>query len=186
VAEEHGHELAPAGEAMGMALGALLHDGALKLLAGKQLQHLAENAGYSCHGGGVLPVVHVFSTQTVAEFRRRRSNPNLDKSGMKYNAFMLPLEFDIPEVIILSHQRSGTHFFQSCLMSHPKIRGRGECFDRYEKARLSRVECGSEDLALFRNESGKINVGILMYNQIPSFESWFGVLRGYKLIHLIT
>jgi hypothetical protein len=70
-------------------------------------------------------------------------------------------------------------------MSHPKIRGRGECFDRYERARLSRVECGNEDIALFRNEAGKINVGILMYNQIPFFESWFGVLRGYKLIHLI-
>jgi len=28
----------------------------------------------------VLPMVHVFSTQTVAEFYRRRSNANLDKS----------------------------------------------------------------------------------------------------------
>lgn len=46
-------------------------------MAGKQLQHLTENAGYSCHGGGVLPGVHAFSTQTVAEFRRCRSNPNL-------------------------------------------------------------------------------------------------------------
>jgi hypothetical protein len=66
VAEEHGNELAPAGEAACVALRAVLHDGALELMAGKQLQHLAENAGYSCHDDGILPVVHVFSTQTVA------------------------------------------------------------------------------------------------------------------------
>jgi hypothetical protein len=28
-----------------------------------------------------LPMVHVFSTQTVAEFYPRRTKPNLDKSG---------------------------------------------------------------------------------------------------------
>jgi hypothetical protein len=32
----------------------------------------------------VLPMVHVFSTQTVAEFYRHRSNPNLDKTGSRY------------------------------------------------------------------------------------------------------
>jgi len=32
----------------------------------------------------VLPMVHVFSTQTVAEFYRRRSNANLDKSDSNY------------------------------------------------------------------------------------------------------
>jgi hypothetical protein len=31
----------------------------------------------------VLPMVHVFSTQTVAEFYPRRSEPNLDKSASK-------------------------------------------------------------------------------------------------------
>src|SRR5580658_918751 len=30
----------------------------------------------------VLPMVHVFSTQTVAEFYRRRSKANLDKSDL--------------------------------------------------------------------------------------------------------
>jgi hypothetical protein len=33
----------------------------------------------------VLPMVHVFSTQTVAEFYRRRSKANLDKSGKNHN-----------------------------------------------------------------------------------------------------
>jgi hypothetical protein len=35
-----------------VALGAVFGDGLLELGAGKQLQHLAENAGYSYHGGG--------------------------------------------------------------------------------------------------------------------------------------
>jgi hypothetical protein len=38
-----------------MALGSVLDDGSLKLGAGKQLQHLTENAGYSHHGGGGPP-----------------------------------------------------------------------------------------------------------------------------------
>jgi hypothetical protein len=34
----------------------------------------------------VLPMrIYVFSTQTVTEFYRRRSKPNLDKSGQVYN-----------------------------------------------------------------------------------------------------
>jgi hypothetical protein len=45
--EQHGHELAPATDPAGMALD----DCPLKLGAGKQLQHLTENAGYSYHGG---------------------------------------------------------------------------------------------------------------------------------------
>jgi hypothetical protein len=32
----------------------------------------------------VLPLVCVFSTQTVAEFYRRRSNANLDKTEKNY------------------------------------------------------------------------------------------------------
>jgi len=60
VAKQHGHELPPAREAAGMALGPVLDDGPLKLVPGKQLQHLAENARYSYHGGGSPPMVHVF------------------------------------------------------------------------------------------------------------------------------
>jgi hypothetical protein len=39
-----------------MTLGPVLGDRLLKLVAGKQLQHLAENAGYSYHGGGGRPL----------------------------------------------------------------------------------------------------------------------------------
>src|ERR1035441_6554845 len=52
-------------------------------------QHLAENAGYSYHGGGGPPYDSRRATQTVAEFYPRRSKPNLDKSGSgeKANVF---------------------------------------------------------------------------------------------------
>jgi hypothetical protein len=51
MAEQHGHELSPATEPACVALGPLLDHGPLKLGARKQLQHLAENAGYSKSAG---------------------------------------------------------------------------------------------------------------------------------------
>jgi hypothetical protein len=59
VTEQHGHELPPTTKSAGVALGPVLDDRTLELGAGKQLQHLAENAGYSYHGGGGPPMVHV-------------------------------------------------------------------------------------------------------------------------------
>ena len=61
-------------------LGPVLDDRLLELVAGKQLQHLAENAGYSYHGGGGPPCDSRLSTQTASSIYRRRSIPNLDKS----------------------------------------------------------------------------------------------------------
>src|ERR1017187_7983535 len=81
VTEQHGHKLSPTTEPASVALGPVLGDRLLELLAGKQLQHLAENAGYSYHGGGGPPYDSRLATQTVAEFYPRRSKPNLDKSG---------------------------------------------------------------------------------------------------------
>src|SRR6202042_467597 len=80
MAEQHGYELAPARKSASVPFGTVLDDGPFKLSARKQLQHLAENAGYSCHGGGGPPYGSRLSTQTVAEFYRRRSNSNLDKT----------------------------------------------------------------------------------------------------------
>jgi hypothetical protein len=80
VTEQHGHELSPTTEPASVALGPVLGDRLLELLAGKQLQPLAENAGYSYHGGGGPPYDSRLATQTVAEFYPRRSKPNLDKS----------------------------------------------------------------------------------------------------------
>ena len=85
VTEQHGHKLAPATEPAGVTLGPVLGNGLFKLVAGKQLQHLTENAGYSYHGGGGPPYDSRLTTQTVAEFYPRRSIPNLDKSGFFYN-----------------------------------------------------------------------------------------------------
>lgn len=42
------------GETAGMALGGVLADQRLKLQPGEELQKLAENAGYSIHGGELL------------------------------------------------------------------------------------------------------------------------------------
>jgi hypothetical protein len=53
------HELAPAGEAAGVAFGLVLAHRGLELGARKQLQHLTENAGYSNHGDGGPPRVYV-------------------------------------------------------------------------------------------------------------------------------
>src|SRR5580658_3843399 len=80
MAEQHGYKLAPTREPTSVPFRAVLDDGSFKLGARKQLQHLAENAGYSCHGGGGPPYGSRLSTQTVAEFYRHRPNANLDKS----------------------------------------------------------------------------------------------------------
>src|ERR1700739_3544551 len=102
--EQHGYELAPTTEPAGVALGPVLHDGPLKLGAGKQLQHLAENARYSCHGGAGPPYGSRLATQTVAEFYRRRSKANLDKSDFvaEENMFAVvgPVEFGFQALIV--------------------------------------------------------------------------------------
>ena len=53
LAEKHGHQLAPAGETLGVALGSVLMDGGIEVSARNQLQNLRENAGY-CRQGCVL------------------------------------------------------------------------------------------------------------------------------------
>jgi len=50
LAEEHGHELAPAGEAPGMPLGVGPLDQRLELRPGKELEELAKHAAESTHG----------------------------------------------------------------------------------------------------------------------------------------
>jgi len=64
----------------GIALGPVLRRGPFEFVSVKQLQHPAENAPYLHHGGVGLPYDLRPSTQTVAEFCRRRSERNLDES----------------------------------------------------------------------------------------------------------
>jgi hypothetical protein len=72
----------PTTESAGMALGPVLDHGPLKLVAGKQLQHLAGNAGYSYHGGGVLPLRIRLLNANRSRVLPRRSKLILDSDFM--------------------------------------------------------------------------------------------------------
>jgi len=99
-----------------------------------------------------------------------------------------PPKFDVPQLIILSRQRSGTHFLESCVASHPKVRGRGECFIRYKKRLLGIItpnDIPRRDWVVFENQVDRLNIGILMYDHVPFFELHFGPLRDHKIIHLL-
>ncbi|HEY4789022.1 MAG TPA: sulfotransferase domain-containing protein [Bacteroidales bacterium] len=80
----------------------------------------------------------------------------------------------LPEALILSTQRSGTHLLESFLTKHPQIVGQGELFNRYHKLGI-----------LERKVEGKLNIGILMYNQMYIFEKLGGAFINHKIIHLI-
>jgi hypothetical protein len=53
LAEQHGHQLTPAGETLGVAFGSVLVNGGIEDRAWNQLQNLGENAAY-CGQGCVL------------------------------------------------------------------------------------------------------------------------------------
>lgn len=93
-----------------------------------------------------------------------------------------------PDAIILSHQRSGTHFLQASLASHPRVHPRGEFLLQLKK----RVKAGatsdtfnSEEGFVFRNKPERLNIGIVMYSQMPLFEPICGTLHDYPIIHLL-
>jgi hypothetical protein len=100
---------------------------------------------------------------------------------------MSTLSIDTPDAIILAHQRSGTHLLQSCLESHPKIRGRGEFVLHYRRRLQRRAgETAPTDLdRIWRNVPGVINTGIVMYSQVPTYESLCGKLGNQRIVHLI-
>jgi hypothetical protein len=50
LAEQHRHQLAPAGEAARMTLGLVILDRTVKFQAREQLQQPGENAAYSIYG----------------------------------------------------------------------------------------------------------------------------------------
>lgn len=101
----------------------------------------------------------------------------------------MDLRVEAPNTIILAHQRSGTHFLLSLLASHPRIHGRGEWILHY-KRRLARNELDVPNPVeryrrIFRNYPGFVNVGILMYSQVPVFEELCGPLVNHRVIHLL-
>ena len=79
-----------------------------------------------------------------------------------------------PQALIFSTQRSGTHLLLSFLNKHPNVHGRGEIFLKYK--RTGQIE---------DNHPDKLNVAILMYDQLPVFKKLGGVLKDLKIIHLI-
>ena len=96
--------------------------------------------------------------------------------------------FDLPQIIILSQPRSGTHFIETALASHPDIRPRGECFLRYKRYMDALAVDKSAIVPhahVFHNSPCRTNVGILMYNMIGFFESTWGSLTSQRLIHLL-
>lgn len=94
---------------------------------------------------------------------------------------------DKPDAIILSHQRSGTHFLQACLASHPGVAARDECFMHFRK--LSTGERGEREARLIsyrlKNEPGRCNLAIVMYSQVPLLEQFCCDLTNLKIIHLV-
>lgn len=78
-----------------------------------------------------------------------------------------------PDIVILSSMRCGTHLLQSLLGSHPDINIMGEIF-----LQLSR---GREVPPVVE---GKVNICILMYYQMKTFEQYNGSLKKFRVIHL--
>lgn len=94
------------------------------------------------------------------------------------------LVFDRPDAVILSHQRSGTHFLLATLASHPKIAGRGECVLGYRRY-LSTGRINPAMSNNFKNQPHKLNIAIVMYSQVSLFEQLCGSLFNFKIIHLL-
>jgi hypothetical protein len=80
----------------------------------------------------------------------------------------------LPEVIILSTQRSGTHLLESFLAKHPLFHAKGEMFLKFIRSNV-----------LVENAPGKINIGILMYGQLRTFLQLGGFEYNPKIIHLL-
>jgi hypothetical protein len=54
LAKQHGDQLRPATESLGVLLGPMLPDRLLELDSGQEAQYLRKNAAYSIHGGNPL------------------------------------------------------------------------------------------------------------------------------------
>lgn len=79
----------------------------------------------------------------------------------------------LPEVIIFSTQRSGTHLLLDLLDSHPDINGRGEMFLHYRIGKK-----------ITPHVEGKVNVAILHYGHLNEFYELGGSLKEIKIIYL--
>lgn len=101
--------------------------------------------------------------------------------------FKMPSKiFAPPDVLIVSYQRSGTHFLEASLGSHPGVHGRGECVHRYQLHSGNRALCARHRRnGVFANRPGRLNTAIVMYSQIETFEELCGSIFNFKTIHLL-
>lgn len=98
---------------------------------------------------------------------------------------MLSPPFDMPDVLIISYPRSGTHFLESALKSHPQIRGRGECFLRYFRHFSGDTLVKHHDSDLFTNVPTRVNLGILMYGLVDYARINIGEISNQRIVHLL-
>ena len=112
----------------------------------------------------------------------------------KKHAISNQIFIECPDVVILSHPRSGTHFLEASLANHPKIHKRGECFLRYErliaKERSEQVremqKFPRRFLRVLTNRPNRLNIAILMYRKMSFFTDILQFsLADLKLIHLL-
>jgi hypothetical protein len=86
-------------------------------------------------------------------------------SEVPYNADNI-----LPEVLIISHPRSGTHLLESFLECHPLIHGRGEIFLTYQRNGI-----------IEKNQGSKINVGDFNVRTNGGlFKKLGGILKNHK------
>jgi hypothetical protein len=97
-----------------------------------------------------------------------------------------PFKFERPDLLLLSHPRSGTHFLAASLESHPKLHSRGECFLGL-KCPASETEKINENIKkfIFVNKPDKINIAIVMYRDVNILENLCGPLADFRVIHLL-
>jgi hypothetical protein len=84
-----------------------------------------------------------------------------------------------PQVVILSHPRSGTHLLQAALNSHPSIHGRGECVLAHMRGVIPNSKF------IFANKPEYLNTAIVMYGYFNYFERVCGSIFNFKTIHLL-
>lgn len=116
----------------------------------------------------------------------------------------MKLKFDKPDVVILSTQRSGTHFLSSALASHPRVHNRHECVvflmrrDKFWKKSRSRTFwqqflfkalvyylASTKYREDFINNPRCVNIATVMYSQLDYFEELCGDIMSFKTIHLL-
>jgi hypothetical protein len=137
------------------------------------------------NGGDRIDPVQMQQERNYDKLSMAGENPPLDRgdNGQRQDS---QIAFDKPDVVILSHPRSGTHFLEASLNSHPRIHKRGQCVLRYNLRHADQRSVELQQKAkIFSNEPGRVNIAIVMYSEVEDFERLCGPLARCKVIHLL-